>query len=95
MQTEWKHFIAKTKTCICGVMEMQLSDEKTSAVGSISLALSILIGVFLHFEVADFSVTYFIEGVLVGLSLVMNLTFLIRKRKVTHNTMPFTSKTYQ
>lgn len=61
--------------------ELQLSDEKILAVGSISLALGILIGRFLHFEVAGFSVTDFTEGVLIGLSLVMNLTYLIRKRK--------------
>ncbi len=60
---------------------MQLSDEKILAVGSICLALAILISSFLHFEVAGFSVTDFTEGVLVGLSLVMNLTYLIRKRK--------------
>ena len=60
---------------------MQLSDEKVLAVGSISLALGILIGRFWHFEVADFSVTDFAEGILIGLSLVMNVTYLIRRRK--------------
>ena len=60
---------------------MELSDERILAVGMISLALGILIGRFLYFEYAGFSVTAFIEGILVGLSLVMNLTYLIRKRK--------------
>jgi len=60
---------------------MQLSDEKIMAVGSISLALGILIGHFLHFEVAGFSVTDFAEGILIGLSLVMNVTYLVRRRK--------------
>jgi len=60
---------------------MELSDERILSIGMISLALGILIGQFLHFEYAGFSVTDFIEGVLVGLSLVMNLTYLIRKRK--------------
>jgi hypothetical protein len=50
------------------------------AVGMISLSLGILIGRFLHFEFFGFAVTDFVEGVLVGLSLVMNVTFLFRKR---------------
>ena len=60
---------------------MELSDERILAIGMISLALGILIGRFLYFEYAGFSITDFIEGILVGLSLVMNLTYLIRKRK--------------
>ena len=60
---------------------MRLSDEKMLAVGAISLAIGILIGRFVHFEYAGFSVTDFIEGVLIGLSLVMNVAYLIRKRK--------------
>ena len=60
---------------------MLLSDEKIMAIGGISLALGILIGRFLHFEYSGFSVTDFVEGVLIGLSLVMNLTYLIRRRK--------------
>ena len=62
-------------------MVMLLSDEKIIAIGGISLALGILIGRFLHFEYSGFSVTDFVEGVLIGLSLVMNLTYLIRRRK--------------
>jgi hypothetical protein len=46
-----------------------------------SLALGILIGRFLTFEYAGFSVTAFIEGVLIGLSLTMNVAYLIRIRK--------------
>jgi hypothetical protein len=60
---------------------MELSDERILAIGMISIALGILIGRFLSFEYAGFSVTDFIEGTLVGLSLVMNLTYLIRRRK--------------
>ena len=62
-------------------MGMQLSDEKILAIGGISLALGILIGRFLHFEYSGFSVTDFVEGVLIGLSLVMNIVYLVRKRK--------------
>ena len=60
---------------------MQLSDERMLSIGMISLAVGILIGRFLYFEYAGFSITDFIEGILVGLSLVMNITYLIRKRK--------------
>jgi hypothetical protein len=60
---------------------MNLKNETLGAVGMISLALGILIGRFLTFEYAGFSVTDFVEGVLVGLSLVMNVTYLIRIRK--------------
>jgi len=60
---------------------MQLKDESILAIGMMSIALGILIGRFLHFEYAGFSVTDFVEGVLVGLSLVMNLTYLVRRRK--------------
>jgi hypothetical protein len=62
-------------------MKMFLSDEKMLAIGQISLALGILIGHFSQFKVSGFSVTDFMEGVLIGLSLVMNLAYLIRKRK--------------
>ena len=57
-----------------------LKDETLLAIGMISLALGILIGRFLTFEYAGFSVTDFVEGVLTGLSLVMNVTYLIRIR---------------
>ncbi len=53
-------------------------NENILALGMISMALGILIGRFLHFEYLGFSVTDFVEGVLTGLSLVMNLTYLVR-----------------
>ena len=59
---------------------MQLSDERILSIGMISLAVGILIGRFLYFEYAGFSITDFVEGILIGLSLVMNLAYLIRKR---------------
>jgi len=62
------------------VNEMYLKDETMLAIGMISMALGILIGRFLHFDYAGFSVSDFVEGVLVGLSLVMNLAYLIRLR---------------
>jgi hypothetical protein len=59
---------------------MVLKDETVLAIGMISMALGILIGRFVYFEYSGFSVSDFVEGVLVGLALVMNLTYLIRLR---------------
>jgi len=59
---------------------MVLKDETVLAIGMISMALGILIGRFVYFEYSGFSVSDFVEGVLVGLALVMNLTYLIRRR---------------
>ncbi len=60
---------------------MLLKEENILAIGMISMAAGILIGRFLHFEFAGFSVTDFVEGILLGLSLVMNLTYLVRNRR--------------
>jgi len=60
---------------------MLLSDERIMAIGGISLALGILIGRFLNSEYSGFSVTDFVEGVFIGLSLVMNITYLVIRRK--------------
>jgi hypothetical protein len=60
---------------------MQLKDETMLAIGMISMALGILIGRFVHLEYSGFSVSDFIEGILVGLSLVMNLAYLVRRAK--------------
>jgi hypothetical protein len=59
---------------------MHLKDETMLSIGMISIALGILIGRFVHFEYSGFSVSDFVEGVLVGLSLVMNLAYLISRR---------------
>jgi hypothetical protein len=60
---------------------MRLKEENILAIGMVSMAFGILIGRFLHFEYLGFSVTDFVEGVLVGLSLVMNIAYLVMKRK--------------
>ncbi len=60
---------------------MLLKDENILAIGMISMALGILIGRFLHFEYAGFSLTDFAEGILTGLSMTLNLAYLIRRRK--------------
>jgi len=59
---------------------MLLKDENILTLGMLSLSLGILVGRFVHFEVPGFSVSDFIEGVLTGLSLVLNLTYMIRAR---------------
>jgi hypothetical protein len=59
---------------------MLMKDENTLlAVGMFSLSLSIPIG-FLHVEYSGFSVSDFAEGMLVGISLVLNLACLWRRR---------------
>ena len=59
---------------------MPIKNENTLlAIGAFSMSLSILIG-FFHVEVLGFSVTDFVEGMLMGISLVLNLTFLIKRR---------------
>ena len=63
---------------------MLLKDETLSSIGMISLALGILIGRFVPFEFSGVSVSAFAEGVLVGLSLAMNLASLIRRRSNAH-----------
>jgi hypothetical protein len=60
---------------------MKLGDDRILSIGMISLTIGILIGRFLYFEIAGFSVSDFVEGSLIGLSLVMNIVYLVRRRK--------------
>ena len=60
---------------------MGLKAETMLSIGMISMALGILIGRFVHIEVSGFSVSDFVEGILVGLSLTMNLAYLIVRPK--------------
>jgi hypothetical protein len=66
--------------CNDWVKKMALKDETMLSIGMISIALGILIGRFVTFEFSGFSVSDFLEGVLIGISLVMNLMYLIRIR---------------
>jgi hypothetical protein len=59
---------------------MPLKDETMLSIGMISLAIGLLIGRFLSFEVGGLAVSSFLEGLLIGLSLAMNLAYLIRLR---------------
>ena len=60
---------------------MGLKTETMLSIGMISMALGILIGRFVYIEYAGFSVSDFVEGVLVGLSLTMNLAYLTLRSK--------------
>ena len=51
-----------------------------------SLALGILVGRFTHFEYSGIAISAFIEGILTGLSLALNLTYMIRQRSKRQNT---------
>ena len=62
-------------------MGLLLKDENILAVGMMSMAIGILVGRFTHFEYSGFSISDFVEGILTGISLVMNLAYMIRKRK--------------
>jgi len=60
---------------------MEFKNETVLSIGMMSLAIGILIGRFTHFEFSGFSISDFVEGVLVGVSSVMNLFYLARKAK--------------
>ena len=61
--------------------EWLLKDENILAIGMICIALGILVGRFLHFEYLGFSVTDFVEGILVSLSIVMNTFYVVNRRR--------------
>ena len=62
-------------------MNLLLKDENILAVGMMSMAIGILIGRFTHFEYSGFSISDFVEGILTGVSLVLNLAYMLRRRK--------------
>jgi uncharacterized membrane protein YdfJ with MMPL/SSD domain len=60
---------------------MIIKNENTLlAVGMLSITLSILIG-SINVESFGFSVSDFVRGILIGISLALNTTFLIRRRR--------------
>jgi len=60
---------------------MKLNDKTIIPIGMMSLTFGILIERFTHLEYYGFSISDFVEGILYGLSLVMNLFYLITKSK--------------
>ena len=71
---------------------MQLKDEPMLSIGMMSMALGILIGRFIHFEYSGFSVSSFVECVLVGLSLVDESRLSDTTHKKVMNTSTLTFK---
>ncbi len=61
---------------------MGFKDENILSIGMISLAIGFLLGALrIFFEYSGLSISDFVEGMLIGVSLVMNLFYLIRKSK--------------
>ncbi len=63
------------------MLDVVLKDETTLAIGMMSLSIGILVGRFSSLEVSGFSISAFVEGVLTGVSLVMNLYYLVRRSR--------------
>ena len=61
---------------------MKLKDETVLSIGMMSLTSGILVGRFTYFEYSGFLISAFVEGVLYGLSLVINLFYLVKKSKI-------------
>jgi len=60
---------------------MGLRDEAILSIGMISMVAGILVGRFTGVEVGGFSVSAFAEGLLMGVSLVLNLFYLATRRR--------------
>ena len=60
---------------------MGLKTETMLSIGMITMALGILIGRFVHIEILGFAISDFVEGILIGMSLTMNLAYLALKPK--------------
>ena len=63
------------------VVGMRLKDETILSIGMLSMAIGLLVGRFLPVEYLGFSISGFVEGLLLGLSLVMNLFYLVKRSK--------------
>jgi hypothetical protein len=64
---------------------MKLKNETLMAVGMFSLTLSLVIRVFFDMSYMGFSVTDFLEGLFVGISMTTNLVYLVRRRLAQRN----------
>jgi hypothetical protein len=62
-------------------MKMMVRDETLLALGMLSMSASILIKTFFKLSYMNFSISDFLEGLFVGLSLVLNLTYLVRLKR--------------
>jgi hypothetical protein len=55
--------------------------DNSLPIGMISLAVGVIIGRFTDFNYFDFSISAFLEGIFIGLSIVMNLFYLATRSK--------------
>ena len=55
--------------------------DNSLPIGMLSLAVGIIIGRFTNYNYSDFSISAFLEGVFIGLSIVMNLFYLATRPK--------------
>ena len=62
---------------------MNLNDETVLSLGLMSFVIGIFVGHFTYFEYSGLSISAFIEGVLFGLSFVMNLFYLETRSKLS------------
>lgn len=62
-------------------MKMSMRDETLLTIGMLSTSASIIIKTFFNLSYMNFSISDFLEGFFVGLSLVLNLTYLVRLRR--------------
>ena len=60
---------------------MRLKDDTIPSTGMLCMSVGILVGRFTQFEYSGFAISDFIEGLLLGISLVMNLTYIAKRRK--------------
>jgi len=60
---------------------MRLKDEAILSIGMLCMAVGILVGRFTRLEYSGFGISDFTEGLLLGVSMVMNLTYLVMRRK--------------
>lgn len=73
--------------------KMGFKDETILSIGMMSLTIGLLVGRFTHFGYLGFSLSDFGEGILTGVSLIMNLFFLAKKPQkqsplFCHNPLP-------
>jgi hypothetical protein len=58
---------------------LQFKDENILAIGMITMSLGLLIGQFSNVQYSGVAVSSFLEGLLIGLSIVMNAFYLFKK----------------
>ncbi len=75
--------VNKTNAGLLGWCNQLLNDKTALTIGLTTCTLGILFNRLIHFELASIPVTDFMAGLFLGLSLVMNLKYLVSRRAVT------------